>query len=40
MKSKGLGDTSSKFTNSTGVKKLAEKIPGGCGCASRKSTLR
>ncbi len=39
MKSKGLGDTISKFTKATGIKKLADKIPGGCGCASRQNKL-
>ena len=37
MESKGLGDTIEKFTQATGIKKLADKIPGGCG--SRKATL-
>ena len=36
MKSKGLGDTIEKFTTATGIKKLADKIPGGCGCDKRK----
>ncbi len=36
MKSKGLGDTIEKFTRATGIKKLADKIPGGCGCDKRK----
>ena len=39
MKSKGLGDTIEKFTTATGIKKLADKIPGGCGCANRKNKL-
>ena len=39
MKSKGLGDTLEKFTKATGIKKLAEKIPGGCGCKKRKQLL-
>jgi len=36
MKSRGLGDTIEKFTRATGIKKLADKIPGGCGCDERK----
>jgi hypothetical protein len=39
MKSEGLGDTIEKFTKATGIKKLAEKIPGGCGCQKRKEAL-
>ena len=39
MESKGLGDTIEKFTQATGIKKLADKIPGGCGCKSRKSII-
>ena len=39
MKSRGLGDTIEKFTTATGIKKLADKIPGGCGCNSRKAKL-
>tara|TARA_Y100001963_G_scaffold122547_1_gene171888 strand:+ start:1050 stop:1193 length:144 start_codon:yes stop_codon:yes gene_type:complete len=39
MKSKGLGDTVEKFTQATGIKKLADNIPGGCGCESRKEKL-
>ena len=39
MKSKGLGDTVEKFTKATGIKKLAESIPGGCGCQERKENL-
>ena len=39
MKSKGLGDTIEKFTKATGIKKLADKIPGGCGCDKRKTAL-
>ena len=39
MESKGLGDTIEKFTQATGIKKLSDKIPGGCGCKSRKATL-
>ena len=36
MKSKGLGDTIEKFTTITGIKLLADSIPGGCGCDHRK----
>jgi len=39
MKSKGLGDSIEKFTKATGIKRLADKIPGGCGCNRRKETL-
>jgi len=39
MESKGLGDTIEKFTKATGIKKLADKIPGGCGCGARKEKL-
>jgi hypothetical protein len=39
MKSKGLGDTIEKFTKATGIKKLANSIPGGCGCKKRKEIL-
>ena len=39
MKSKGLGDTIEKFTKATGIKKLADSIPGGCGCEKRKEKL-
>jgi hypothetical protein len=35
-KDKGLGDTIERFTTATGIKKLADKIPGGCGCDHRK----
>jgi len=38
-KSKGLGDSIEKFTKATGIKKLADKIPGGCGCGKRKDKL-
>lgn len=38
-KSTGLGDSIEKFTKATGIKKLADKIPGGCGCAKRKEKL-
>jgi len=36
MKDRGLGDTIERFTTATGIKKLADKIPGGCGCDERK----
>ena len=39
MKSRGLGDSIEKFTKATGIKKLADKIPGGCGCNERKEVL-
>lgn len=39
MESKGLGDSIEKFTKATGIKKLADKIPGGCGCGKRKEAL-
>jgi len=39
MESKGLGDSIEKFTKATGIKKLADKIPGGSGCGKRKETL-
>lgn len=39
MKSQGLGDTIEKFTTATGIKKIADAIPGGCGCKSRKEKL-
>lgn len=39
MESKGLGDTIEKITTATGIKAIADKIPGGCGCAQRKETL-
>jgi hypothetical protein len=39
MESKGLGDTIEKFTTATGIKKLADKILGGCGCNKRKEKL-
>ena len=38
-KSQGLGDTIEKFTTATGIKKLADKIPGGCVCKARKEKL-
>lgn len=38
-KSEGLGDSIEKFTKATGIKKLADNIPGGCGCNKRKEVL-
>jgi hypothetical protein len=29
VKSRGLGDSIEKFTTATGIKRLADKIPGG-----------
>ena len=39
MESQGLGDSIEKFTKATGIKRLADKIPGGCGCQKRKEAL-
>ena len=39
MKDKGLGDTIAKFTKATGIKRLADSIPGGCGCKNRQNIL-
>lgn len=39
MESKGLGDSIEKFTRATGIKKVADIIPGGCGCNNRKKWL-
>ncbi len=39
MKPRGLGDTIEKFTKATGIKKLADMIPGGCGCSQRRDAL-
>ena len=39
MKDKGLGDTVARFTKATGIKKLADSIPGGCGCKNRQNIL-
>ena len=36
MKSRGLGDSIEKFTKATGIKRIADMIPGGCGCDERK----
>jgi hypothetical protein len=38
-KDTGLGDTIERFTKATGIKKLADKIPGDCGCNKRKKKL-
>ena len=39
MKPRGLGDTIENFTKATGIKKLADMIPGGCGCSKRRDAL-
>ena len=39
MESRGLGDSIEKFTKATVIKKLADSIPGGCGCNSRQAKL-
>jgi hypothetical protein len=40
MKSKGLGDSIEKFTKSTGIKQVVNKVTnGGCGCNERRDTL-
>ena len=39
MKDKGFGDTIERFTKATGIKKIVDKIPGGCGCDRRKDWL-
>tara|TARA_R110000751_G_scaffold299514_2_gene410659 strand:- start:1711 stop:1875 length:165 start_codon:yes stop_codon:yes gene_type:complete len=43
MESKGLGDTVEKFTESTGIKAVVNKIAQAtgkdCGCGQRKDTL-
>ena len=31
MKDKGLGDTIQRFMTATGIKRIADMIPGGCG---------
>ncbi len=36
MKDRGLGDTIQRFTEATGIKKLVDKLPGGCNCDHRK----
>ena len=39
MKPRGLGDTIENFTKATGIKKLADMIPGGCGFSKRRDAL-
>ena len=39
MKDRGFGDTIERFTKATGIKKLVDKIPSGCGCDKRKNWL-
>ena len=39
VKDRGLGDTIARFTKATGIKKLADSIPGGCGCNKRQNVL-
>ena len=40
QKSLGLGDTIEKFTKSTGIKKVVEKVAGkDCGCKKRREAL-
>jgi len=39
FKPKGLGDTIENFTKATGIKKLADAIPGGCGCGKRRDAF-
>tara|TARA_R110001592_G_scaffold5484_2_gene30160 strand:- start:1386 stop:1532 length:147 start_codon:yes stop_codon:yes gene_type:complete len=39
MKSRGLGDSIAKFTKATGIKRLADSIPSGCGCKNRQKIL-
>ena len=36
---KGLGDTIARFTQATGIKQMADMIPGGCGCKERQAVL-
>lgn len=36
---KGLGDTVARFTQATGIKQMADMIPGGCGCKERQAVL-
>ena len=39
-KSKGVGDTTEKFTHTTGIKKMVEFIAGeDCGCDKRQEKL-
>ncbi len=39
MKKQGLGDVIEKIITVTGIRKIAEKIPGNCGCAKRRDLL-
>lgn len=43
IESKGLGDTVSKFTTATGIKKVVDTVAKAagkdCGCGKRKDTL-
>ena len=39
MKDRGLGDTIARFTKASGIKRLADSIPGGCGCKNRQNIL-
>ena len=41
MKSRGFGDSVERFTKSTGIKKIVDKVipDGGCGCDKRRDTL-
>ena len=40
MKSRGLGDSIEKLTESTGIKRVVKKVVGkDCGCNKRKNTL-
>jgi len=39
MEDKGLGDTIARFTKATGIKKMADMIPGGCSCKNRQNIL-
>ena len=36
MKDRGLGDTIERFTTATGIKRIADMIPGGCVLDDRK----
>jgi len=39
MKSKGLGDTITKFTETTRIKNIVKNITSDCGCAKRQEWL-
>jgi len=40
MESRGLGDSTEKFTKATGIKQVVDKVTkGGCGCKERRDTL-